>query len=312
MSTLLKLRVSELPPAVSGCLIAEPSDVASQNVVSSIAWQLTLEGMAKPTSYRPAGIPKEEASTVASRDAYRDDRQFRPMHMKVGVLNRAVGSAYIEACNTKIMCAVYGPRQVEKAKYSEKGRLKCDLRYTSVTSPELERHRRTTEEKDPSQQIHRALEVSVRLDKYPKSVIDVFIIVLDSDGAVLPLSITCAALALADAGIEMYDMVAACSVLKLGPRIIIDPTEQEEELAATQAAECDAQSNVGSLGGSLMVAYMPSLSLVTQMIQTGELEVDMLSTEMMGFCVDGCSQLHHKMRDCLVNDAMATSENGAC
>ena len=37
-------------------------------------------------------------------------------------------------------------------------------------------------EKEPSQQMHRALEVSVRLDKYPKSVIDVFVMVLDSDG----------------------------------------------------------------------------------------------------------------------------------
>ena len=42
---------------------------------------------------------------------------------------------------------------------------------------------------------------------------DIFVTVLQNDGGSLEAGITCASLALADAGIEMYDMVAACSVV---------------------------------------------------------------------------------------------------
>jgi exosome complex component MTR3 len=60
-----------------------------------------------------------------------------------------------------------------------------------------------------------ALEVSVMLEKYPKSVIDCYILVLESDGGALSASITCASMALANAGIEMYDLVAASSAVRI-------------------------------------------------------------------------------------------------
>ena len=137
--------------------------------------------MAATVSYRPRPLAKPSVAPPSEGEVMelrggRPATQFRLTHMKVGVVARAVGSAYVEAGGTKLIAAVYGPRQTEKATYSEKGRLKCDLRYTSVTSPEPERHARSTEEKEPSLQVHRALEVSVRLEKYPKSVIDVFIV----------------------------------------------------------------------------------------------------------------------------------------
>eukprot|EP01052_Picozoa_sp_SAG31_P044755 SAG31_NODE_7916_length_1565_cov_1.127558_3_plen_70_part_01 len=39
-----------------------------------------------------------------------------------------------------------------------------------------------------------------------------------------------------------------------------------------------------------MVAYMPSISLVSQLVQTGEMHVNTLSNEMLTLCVDGCNQ----------------------
>lgn len=91
------------------------------------------------------------------------------------------------------------------------------------------------EEKEAAAMIVEALATSVRLEKYPKSLIDLHVTVLEvchaqrefelaawtydhlfqDDGSVLAAAITCSALALADAGIEMTDVVAAATVVCL-------------------------------------------------------------------------------------------------
>lgn len=60
-----------------------------------------------------------------------------------------------------------------------------------------------------------ALESAVHLDSFPKSVVDVYCLVMESGGSDMPLLITAASLALADAGIPMFDLVAACSIVSL-------------------------------------------------------------------------------------------------
>ncbi|WJX92947.1 Exosome complex component RRP41-like [Trifolium repens] len=65
----------------------------------------------------------------------------------------------------------------------------------------------------------------------------------------LPVVISVASLALADAGILMYDLVASVSV-----NLVIDPTSDEES--------CQ--------DGSLMITCMPSRYEITQLTVTGE------------------------------------------
>ena len=38
--------------------------------------------------------------------------QLRPVKMEIGVLKNADGSAYVEQGNTRVLAAVYGPREV--------------------------------------------------------------------------------------------------------------------------------------------------------------------------------------------------------
>ena len=143
----------------------------------------------------------------------------------------------------------------------------------------------------------------MRLEKYPKSVIDLFAIVLDSDGGVLPLAITCGSLALAHAGIEMFDLVAACSVVSIGRQIFLDPTE-EEEASAARGSVRRGESGC-SVGGSVMMATMPSLSRVTQLVQVGEIDPDNL-TDMIGRCEEGCRQLLREIRQVLAAHVVAS------
>ena len=59
---------------------------------------------------------------------------------------------------------------------------------------------------------------------FPKANVDVYCLVMESGGSDTAVAITAASLALADAGIEMYDLVAACKVVShpvLSPQPIL-------------------------------------------------------------------------------------------
>ncbi|CAA7025251.1 unnamed protein product [Microthlaspi erraticum] len=60
--------------------------------------------------------------------------------------------------------------------------------------------------------LHKALEGVIMMETFPKTTVDVFALVLESGGSDLPVVISCASLALADAGIMTYDLITAVSV----------------------------------------------------------------------------------------------------
>ena len=64
--------------------------------------------------------------------------------------------------------------------------------------------------------IHQALVSSVRLELLPKSTIDIFLMVIESDGpeACIAAGIVAASTALADAGVEMFALVSSCSAVR--------------------------------------------------------------------------------------------------
>lgn len=64
--------------------------------------------------------------------------------------------------------------------------------------------------------LNEALSPALCLERLPKSHIDVYVQILESDGtnASLAAGITCASMALADAGIEMLDLVTACASVR--------------------------------------------------------------------------------------------------
>jgi len=72
--------------------------------------------------------------------------------------------------------------------------------------------------------IQQAFLPAVRLNLYPKSSIDIYITVIENDGttACLAAAITCASIALTDAGIQMYDLVAAASAVGFKNKNIVN------------------------------------------------------------------------------------------
>ena len=131
--------------------------------------------------------------------------------VKTKVITPASGSCYIEVNNTKVICGVYGPREASynksSAVYTESGTLNVDFNFAPFALPQWREPRQTMEERDISRMIEQALSPSVMLDKFPKSVIDIYIYVIEGDGGEVSAAISCASLALASSGIEMYDLV---------------------------------------------------------------------------------------------------------
>ena len=66
----------------------------------------------------------------------------------------------------------------------------------------------------PSLAVGEALASTVCLHRYPKSAIELYLTVLEDDGGVLAASLTAAGLALADAGIHMFDLVVGTKVIQ--------------------------------------------------------------------------------------------------
>ena len=94
-----------------------------------------------------------------------------------------------------------------------------------------------------SKVIKEALEPAVMLDKFPRTAVDVFIEVLQADGGTRCAALSAASVALADAGIPMKDMVAACAAGKVADTVILDVNNEED-----QAGQAD-----------MPIGYMPSL-----------------------------------------------------
>ncbi|KAF8035990.1 hypothetical protein BT93_C1878 [Corymbia citriodora subsp. variegata] len=161
--------------------------------------------------------------------------------------------------------------------YGDIGRLNCNVSYTTFA---IAVRGQVSDQKESSSMLHKALEGAIRLETFPKTTVDVFALVLESGGSDLPVVISCASLALADAGIMVFDLVAAVSASCLGPNLVIDPISEEES--------CQDRS--------LMITCMPSRYEVTQPIITGEWSSARIN-EAMQFCLDAYSKLGKVRRE---------------
>jgi len=250
---------------------------------------------ATPSTYSPSPTTqnKKRPPIFSDVDWVRSDgrgfHQCRPAFLRTGAVNSASGSAYAEFGNTKVIVSVFGPRESKKAMmYSDSGRLNCNVSYTTFATPV---RGQGSDHKEFSSILHKALEGAIILDSFPKTTVDVFALVLESGGGDLPVVISCASLALADAGIMMYDLIASVSVSCLGKNLVIDPVSDEESYQ----------------DGSLMITCMPSRNEVTQLTVTGEWSTPKIH-EAMELCLDACSKLGKIMRSCLKEAASPVQE----
>jgi len=189
-------------------------------------------------------------------DGRRPD-ELRPIRMEIGILKNADGSALVEFGKTKVIAAVYGPREPHPKHLALPSRAILRVRYhmAPFSTHERKSPAPSRREIELSKVIREGLEPAIISETFPRASIDVFIEVLNAHGGTRTAGITAASLALADAGIPMKDLVAGVAVGKVDGVLVLDIDEVED-----MYGEAD-----------MPMAAMPSLGVVTLLQLNGVL-----------------------------------------
>ncbi len=208
----------------------------------------------------------------------------RRISIKAGVLNNANGSAYIEFGDNKILAGVFGPRDVHPKHQSDSntGILRVRYHMQPYSVPERKRPAPSRREIEISKVIKEALLPAVILESFPRTAVDVYIEILQADGGSRCAALDVAAVALADAGIPMRDMVSACAAGKVADTIVLDINNEED-----QAGQAD-----------MPIAVMPNSGQITLLQLDG-----ILSTSEYKKCIEtglvGCKLVYELQKKAL-------------
>jgi len=161
----------------------------------------------------------------------RDFEETRPMEAKVGVIKRADGSAYFKIGNTWAYAAVYGPRNLypKFMQNPKTGILRCHYNMMPFSgSGNRVRPGGSRRSKEISLVTEKALLPVLNLKDYPNAVVDVFIEFPQTEAGSRCAGICAASMALADAGLDMKDLIAAVSIGRVDDKIVVDLDYSEE------------------------------------------------------------------------------------
>ncbi|MGC9072219.1 MAG: exosome complex exonuclease Rrp41 [Acidilobus sp.] len=186
--------------------------------------------------------------------------ETRPVDVNVGVLSNADGSALVSYGKTKVIAAVYGPREPPQRYTLLPDRASLFVRYhmAPFSTEERKSPAPTRREIELSKVIREALEPVVLTEHFPRTAIEVYVEVLQSDGGTRTASITAASVALADAGIPMRALVGGVAVGKVDGVLVLDLNEPEDNFG-----EAD-----------MPVAAAPDLGLITLFQLNGVMAVE--------------------------------------
>jgi len=161
----------------------------------------------------------------------RKPNELREIKAQVGIVPNADGSAMFSTGDTIAIAAVYGPRKFhpQHQQNPEKGVLRCSYNMNSFSVTERIRPGPSRRSTEISKITEWALEPVLMLEKYPNTVIDVFINIIQADAGTRCAGINAAAMALAHAGIPMKNLVSSISVGKIDKQIVVDVTKEEED-----------------------------------------------------------------------------------
>ncbi len=220
--------------------------------------------------------------------------QTRKVTIKAGVLKNADGSAYIEFGDNKIIAGVFGPRDVHPKHLAntDTGIIRCRYHMSPFSVTERKHPAPSRREIEIGKVLKEALKPALILEKFPRTVVDVFLEVLQADGGSRCAALAAASVALADAGIPMRDMVSACAAGKVADTIILDVNNEED-----QAGQAD-----------MPVGYMPNLEKVT-LFQLDGVLTPAEYKKCLETAIIGCKQVYEIQKKAIKDKFFGNGEN---
>jgi exosome complex component RRP41 len=206
------------------------------------------------------------------------------LKIEANVLHRADGSAYVEWGQNKVLAAVYGPRETHPryAQKMDRGIVQC--RYNMAPFSVTDRRRPGPDRRsvEISKVTAEAFERAVLTEKFPRASVDIYIEVLEANAGTRCAGITAAAVALADAGVPMRDLVASCAAGKVGGKIVVDLGKDEDNLGQAD----------------LPMAIMPRTGEIILLQMDGHLTAEELD-KAMEMAMDACKRIGVVQREAL-------------
>jgi exosome complex component RRP41 len=241
-------------------------------------------------------LNKPEVKLVDENGVRLDGRkldELRPIKMEVGVLDKADGSAYVEHGKNRIIAAVYGPREAhpKHIALADRAVIKCRYHMAPFSVEERKSPAPSRRELELSKIIREALENSVMSEVYPRTSIDIFIEILQSDGGSRCAGITAASLALADAGVPLREIVAACAACKIDGKVALDASDIEDK-------QGDAD---------LPVAYMPKSGVITLLQMDGSLTEEEFN-QALDMGITACKRINEMQIEALKRKYVSVKE----
>jgi exosome complex component RRP41 len=192
--------------------------------------------------------------------------ECRPIEAKAGVIKRADGSALFKIGNTWAYAAVYGPRNLHPKflQDPQTGILRCNYNMMPFSSSgERVRPGGSRRSKEISLVTKHSLLPVLNLENYPNAVVDVFIELPQTEAGSRCAGICAASIALADAGLDMKDLVSAVSVGRVDDKICVDLDYSEESYEGGPVAD-------------IPIALMPNTGKITLLQMDGEVSKEQL------------------------------------
>ena len=183
--------------------------------------------------------------------------ELRPVTVKVGVVPTADGSAEVSFGETTAVATVHGPRRVlpKHTERSHRAVLKCMYGMAPYSTTDRCRPGPNRRSKEISKIMVEALSPAVYLEKYPQTEIFVFTQIQNANAGTRTAAISAAGVALADAGIEMRDLVVSNAAGKIDGKVVLDLFQEED--------------NYGE--GDVPIAVLPNTEEITLLQLDGNL-----------------------------------------
>jgi exosome complex component RRP41 len=214
----------------------------------------------------------------------RSVKRLRDIKMEIGVVPRASGSAKVSFGNTMAMVSVHGPRTLfpRHLQEYEIGILRCRYNMAPFSVEERKSPGPSRRGTEISKVTRLALEPAIFLQEFPKATIDTFIEIIEADGSTRVTGINACSLALASAGVPMYDLVTACSVGKIDNTLVVDINGEEDNNSEADVA----------------FAMLPSKDEVTLLQMDGILTKEEL-VELLKLAKNSCKKIYELQKETL-------------
>ncbi|CAL9135037.1 unnamed protein product [Musa textilis] len=218
----------------------------------------------------------------------RRPNDMRQIRGEIGVVAKADGSALFEMGNTKVIAAVYGPREVQNKsqQVNNQALVRCEYSMANFSTGDRARRpkgdRRSTE---ISLVIRQTMETCILTHLMPRSQIDIFVQVLQADGGTRSACINAATLALADAGVPMCDIVTSCSAGYLSSTPLLDLNYIEDSAG----------------GPDVTVGILAKMDKVTLLQMDAKLPIDIFEN-VMQLAIEGCKAIAQYIRGVLLEN----------